>query len=142
MLSFLIVVLALSVSIALLGYLVIEIDVIERAEHKVLNDLQVARMVYANEIERIGQALRLVSPNGDNEALRERLSLHYLRYIEKADFGTLRSEIARAAVDKGHALGGTRIVPAAESAAIASTFPGLRRIDMAVLLELFEEVFH
>jgi peptidoglycan/LPS O-acetylase OafA/YrhL len=62
--SFLMVILVLSVAIAALGYRVIQKDVIESAERKVLNDLKVAEMVYTNEIERIGQALRLARPMG------------------------------------------------------------------------------
>ena len=69
--SFLMVILVLSVSIALLGYWVIQKDIIERAEQKVRHDLTTARTVYTAEIERIGEALRLVAPNGNLEALKE-----------------------------------------------------------------------
>ena len=63
LISFLLVIFVLSASTALLGYYVIQNDIIARAERKVLSDLKVARMVYAGEIERIGLGLRLVSPD-------------------------------------------------------------------------------
>ncbi|RPJ38616.1 MAG: hypothetical protein EHM35_04115, partial [Planctomycetaceae bacterium] len=62
LLSFLTLILVLSVPIAVLGYRVIKKDIIETAERKVLSDLMVAEMVYTGEIERIGQALRLAPP--------------------------------------------------------------------------------
>jgi len=48
------VIFVLSVSIAVLGYWVIQKDIIGREERKVRNDLITARTVYTNEIERIG----------------------------------------------------------------------------------------
>jgi len=107
--SFLLVIVALSASIAMLGYYVIKKDIFERTERKVLNDLKTARMVYAAEIERIGQGLRLISPDGDLEALRDRLDLHYLGYAPASQFQTLSSPIAQAVATGGQPLGGTRI---------------------------------
>ncbi len=112
--SFLFVIFVLSASTALLGYYVIQNDIIARAERKVLNDLKVARMVYTGEIERIGLGLKLVSPDDDVEQLKVRLNLHYLKRVEKADFAAIQSEIAQAAVAGGEAAGGTRIISRAE----------------------------
>jgi len=128
--SFLMVILVLSMSIALLGYWVIQKDIIERAERKVRNDLKTARMVYTAEIERIGQALRLVSPNGNIDALREKLNLHYLRYVEQPGFASLRSEIAKAAVKAAEPVGGTRIIPAPELALVGDHCPGSLPIEI------------
>lgn len=130
LISFLMVILVLSLSIALLGYWVIQKDIIGRVERKVRNDLTTARTVYTNEIERIGQALKLVTPNGDFEALKDRLNVHYLRYVPKAEFPGLRSEIARAALEKGQPVGATRIIPADELAALGGDFPGRTPIDI------------
>jgi len=118
--SFLMVILVLSLSIALLGYWVIQKDIIERAEQKVRRDLTTARTVYTAEIERIGQALRLVSPNGNIEALKDRLSVHYLRYVTREDFDSLRSKIARKAIETGdpNGVGGTRIIKGEELATL------------------------
>jgi signal transduction histidine kinase len=123
------VIFVLSISIALLGYWVIQKDIIERTDRKVINDLTTARTVYTAEIERIGQALKLVSPNGNIEALKDKLNVHYLRYVTAADFGSLRSEIAQAAVKKGKPVGGTRVISAAELAGMGD-FTGKEPIEV------------
>lgn len=127
--SFLMVVLVLSLSIALLGYWVIQKDIIERAERKVFNDLTTARTVYTAEIERIGMVLRLVSPNGNLDALKEKLNVHYLRYVTRENFGSLSSEIAKAAVRQGKPVGGTRII-AADEVATLGEFLGKAPIEI------------
>jgi two-component system NtrC family sensor kinase len=130
LLSFLVVILVLSVPIAALGYRVIKKDIIESAERKVLNDLTVAEMVYTGEIERIGQALRLAPPDDDIRALRDRLNLHYLRRVERPEFGRLASEIARAAVEEAKPVGGTRIISPQEVEAMADDVPGKVPIEI------------
>lgn len=122
--SFLVVVLTLSVSIALLGYYVTKRDIFERAERRVLNDLNAARMVYTAEIERIGQSLRLISPDGDAEDLRRKLDLHYLRYVPAEEFSSLPSELARLVVAEERALGGTRLMLAGELGSLPGDVPG------------------
>lgn len=129
--SFLMVILVLSISIALLGYWVLQKDIIGRADLKVRNDLTTGRMVYTGEIERIGQALKLVTPNGYIEALKKKLNVHYVRYATREEFGALRSEIARAAVKKGDpaGVGGTRVIGAEELATLGD-FPGEAPIEI------------
>ncbi len=129
LLSFLMVVLVLSISIALLGYWVIQKDIIGRTETKVRYDLTTARTVYTSEIERIGQALKLVTPNGDMEGLKDRLNVHYLRYVTAEGFGSLRSQIAKTAVERGKSIGGTRIVSPEELATMGD-FPGRLPIEI------------
>ncbi len=125
------VIFVLSISIALLGYWVIQKDVIGRADQKVRRDLTTARTVYTAEIERIGQALGLVSPNGNIKALKDKLNVHYLRYVASEDFNSLRSEIAREAVRKGdpNGVGGTRIIGVEELATLVD-FPGEVTIEI------------
>ena len=130
LLSFLLVIFALSVSIALLGYYVTERNIIARAERQVLNDLTAARMAYTAEIERIGQGLRLVSPGGDLEDLRGKLELHYLEWVDASAFERLPSRIAQVATLQGRALGGTRIMAPPELAAITGGFPGKQPIGI------------
>ncbi|MBN1505436.1 MAG: cache domain-containing protein [Sedimentisphaerales bacterium] len=130
LLAFLMVILVLAVPIAVLGYRVIEKDIIESAERKVLNDLTVAEMVYTSEIERIGQALRLASPGEDAGALRDRLNLHYLRRVERARFDELASEVARAAVTEARPVGGTRVISPQELAAMQGDIPGKVPIEI------------
>jgi signal transduction histidine kinase len=128
--SFLLVILVLSVPIAVLGYGVIQKNIIRRADRQVRDSINAAQIVYSGEIERIGEALKLVSPNGNVEALKTDLNLHYLRYVAKPDFGTLRSEIVRAAVQKGEPVGGTRIIPPEELATMPGEFPGKVPIEI------------
>jgi len=128
--SFLLVILVLSVPTAVLGYRVIQKNIIRRADLQVRDSINAAQIVYTGEIERIGEALKLVSPNGNLEALRNELNVHYLRYVVKADFGTLRSEIARAAVQKGEPVGGTRIISPEELATMPGEFPGKVPIEI------------
>lgn len=130
LLSFLVVILTLSVSIALLGYYVTKRDIFERAERKVLSDLKVAHMVYTAEIERIGQGLRLVSPDGDIDELRRKLDLHYLQYVPASEFAKLHSSLARAAATAGRALGGTRLVSSEELDSMPGDLAGKRPIPV------------
>lgn len=128
LISFLVVILTLSISIASLGYYVIQRDIFDRAQRKVLNDLKAARMVYTAEIERIGQSLRWVSPDEDTEEVRRKLDLHYLRYVPAGEFAALRSEVAQFAAAGGQAVGGTRLVSLEELDAMRGDFPGRRSI--------------
>lgn len=149
LLSFLMVILVLSVPVAGLGYWVIQNDIIRRAERKVRNDLKAARMVYRGEIERIGQALRLVSLERDLDTLRDDLNLHYLRYVERDAFESLRSEIARFVVESGQAKGGTRLIGREELGQMGSEFPTMeilptpmaRPTDRAVLDEVMAKEY-
>lgn len=129
LLSFLMVILVLSISIALLGYWVIQKDIIGRTDRKVIHDLATARTVYTAEIERIGQALKLVSPNGNIEALKDKLGVHYLCYVTVAELGSVRSEIARSAGEKARPVGGTRIISVEELATMGD-FPGKQPIEI------------
>jgi len=90
----------------------------------VRDSINAAEIVYTGEIERIGQALKLVLPNGNVEALRDELNVHYLRYVARQDFDSLPSEIARAAAKQGKAVGGTRIISSQELATIPDDVPG------------------
>lgn len=128
LLSFLMVILVLSASCALLGYFVTKKDIIERAESKVLNDLTAARMVYVTEIERIGQGLQLIAPGGDLDELRDKLGLHYLRRVSAADFNTLDSAIARVAAKQGRPQGGTRLIGLQELESMPDAFAGQQPI--------------
>jgi two-component system, NtrC family, sensor kinase len=126
------VILLLSVSIALLGYYVIRVDIAERGERKVGNDLKVARMVYTSEIERIGQGLMLVAPDGNIDDLKKKLNLHYLFRVERSGFAGLRSEIAQAAIARGEVCGGTRIISRDELKLMPTDFSGATPIPIIV----------
>lgn len=128
--SFLLVILVLSVPTAVLGYRMIQKNIIRRSGQQVRDSINAARIVYTGEIERIGEALKLVTPNGNLQALKNSLNVHYLQYVPRAGFGSLRSEIARAAVQRKEAVGGTRIISAEELATIPDDFPGKVPIEI------------
>ena len=132
LLSFLMVVFVLSVSCAMLGYYVMKNDIFERAERKVLNDLTTARLAYATEIERIGQGLQLIAPDGDLEELRRKLDLHYLRHVAASDFDRLHSRIAQVAAAEGRPQGGTRLIAEEEYDAMGADFAGKEPIPIQV----------
>jgi two-component system NtrC family sensor kinase len=61
LLSFLAVTVAFGLLVAALGYFVIENDIIERAQHKVKNDLNSAREIYQQEVGRVRDVVRLTA---------------------------------------------------------------------------------
>ena len=125
LLSFLLVILVLSVPTAVLGYRVIQKNIIRRADRQVRRQHQCgAEIVYTGEIERIGEALKLVPPKENVEALKERAERALPAARGEADFGTLRSEIARVAVQRGKPVGGTRIVSRRRAGGDAGRVPG------------------
>ena len=56
LLSFLLVILVLSVPTAVLGYRVIQKNIVRRADRQVRDSINAAQIVYNGEIERIGEA--------------------------------------------------------------------------------------
>jgi two-component system NtrC family sensor kinase len=130
LLSFLLVIFVLSVPTIVLGYRVVQKNIIRRADRQVRDSIHAAEIVYTGEIERIGEALKLVSQKENVEAMKEELNVHYLRYVPKADFGTLRSEIAKTAVHQGEPMGGTRLISSEELAGMSSELPGRLPIEI------------
>ena len=108
--SFLAVILVLSVLIFALGHWVINKDIIERAQSQVDNYLDGARSVYDAEIERIGNAMSLVSYDQDLEKLRIKMNLDYLFKVQPEDAGNHPSRIVCKVFSEQVPAGGTRIV--------------------------------
>jgi len=128
--SFLLVILVLSVPTAVLGYRVIQTNIVRRAERQVRDSIHAAQLAYTGEIERIGEALKLVSPNGNFETLWNELNVHYLMFVARQDFDALPSEIARAAVERGTSVGGTRLILPEELATMAGESAGKAPIEI------------
>ena len=61
LMSFFIVIAVLGLSIAILGFYVIKNDIIERVQDKVKNDLNSAREVYSEEIEKVKNVVRFTA---------------------------------------------------------------------------------
>ncbi|MDD5491740.1 MAG: cache domain-containing protein [bacterium] len=120
--SFLSVILVLGISIALLGYYVIQKDIIERTQQQVKNDLQVAHMVYAGELESMKQAFSVIRYITTLDELKSRLGLDYLYIINASEGNNVPSEIARQAA-QGKSIGGTRVIEKDE----------LRKLDLSLV---------
>lgn len=108
------VILLLSVLVALIGYYVVNRDIIERAQSKVRNDLQAARTVYSREISAIQNCLRFYRPGIDPAEIQEISDMDYVFAVAAHDFDGLRSEIAIRAAESGRGVGGSRIMSAVE----------------------------
>ncbi|MDD4879833.1 MAG: cache domain-containing protein [Candidatus Omnitrophica bacterium] len=108
--SFVIVILALGVSIALLGFYLINNDVIKRAQNQVKNDLNVAHLVYNNELDIIQRSFSVVRSLSDPAERRGRLELDYFYVLNKDEAARSGSEIVKEAF-RGKSTGGTRLIP-------------------------------
>ncbi|MBN1124921.1 MAG: cache domain-containing protein [Sedimentisphaerales bacterium] len=109
-LSFVTVVAVLGLCIFSLGYSVIQTQILQRVQKDVQRDLRSARSVYQTEIDRIGQAFELVSPEQDLDTLRNKLRLHYLFLVPANQATHNPSAIVGEAFDKQTPVGGTRII--------------------------------
>jgi len=109
-LSLLAVIVVLGLPVALLGRYVVEHDIIAKVQAEVTRDLSAARFFYNQEIEGIGERMRLADLSGDPKAAREKLRLHYLVAIDGDKAAQAGSEIVRAAYAKKEGVGGTRLI--------------------------------
>jgi two-component system, NtrC family, sensor kinase len=112
--SFLAVMLVIGLPVALLGHYVVKRYIIANVQQEVGKSLAAARFFYTQEIERIGERMRLAEVNGDREKLRQKLGLDYLLVADRDEAGVVSSEIVRAAFARKEAVGGTRIISHAE----------------------------
>ncbi len=110
LIAFFLIILILSLLIGLLGFYVINEDIIERAQEQVENDLKAARFFYNAEIEKIQKELKLATLNQDLNDIEKKLDLDYLKIINAEDINNVSSEIAKKALKKGRGIGGTRLI--------------------------------
>lgn len=108
-LSFFAVICVVVVSVAVLGYTIINSNVIQRAQRQIKNDLKVARWAYNTEIDRIRLAFNLVGPSNELEKLKDKIGLDYISVVDRSGLSDVRSEVVRAAFE-GKALAATRII--------------------------------
>jgi len=130
LLSFFMIIAVISLSIVLLGFYIIKADIMDRAQQKVRNNLRAARSVYNAEINRIGDAFTLVSFEDELDKLKQKMNLHYLRSVDRADIEDVRSEIVHAAFEKGQSLGGTRLIHGEELTRLNGGMVQKTRIDI------------
>ena len=130
--SFIGVILVLSSMIALLGYYVIQREIMGRVDAEVGQALEAARWFHAGEIERIGEGFRLAGIQGqsDTARLKQHLNLHYLVRMETPDPCSVPSEIARSAIAHRGPASGTRIISAEELGRIDPNLAQGRLIEL------------
>lgn len=102
LISFQTVIVAFGLLVAVLGYIVIEKDIIDRAQRKVNNDLNSAREIYQQEVGRIRDVVRLTAmrfflregiAEDDMESIL--LELERIRVLESLDVLTLADASGR-----------------------------------------------
>ncbi len=94
---------------ALLGYHVINKDIIDRTQAEVRRGLEAAHAYFYGEIFLIEQAFNLVDDYSDPEGFKQKVGLDYIRIVERKDRESNPSEIVRRAFF-GIGLGGIRII--------------------------------
>ncbi|MCK4999810.1 MAG: cache domain-containing protein [Anaerohalosphaera sp.] len=106
------IVIVLGLFIFLLGFSLIKTNVIGRAQQQLEHDLASARYVYSSDIERIGDAFKLTTPDCDIDKLnlKAKTGLDYIRVVNADKIGNIKSEIAAAAIRQKTGLGGTRLI--------------------------------
>ncbi|MDH7598456.1 MAG: cache domain-containing protein [Sedimentisphaerales bacterium] len=111
---FLAVIAVMACPVVMLGYHIISRQMMRRVDAEVYRALGAARFFYNLQLDRIGEALRLVGIDRrrDIEDLKTFLDLHYLVRCE--DLSSVTSPIARAAISQRRPVVGTRIIPKTE----------------------------
>ena len=110
LISFGLVVVSVASMIALLGYFVLQRDIIDRAEAAVVRDLQTARKFYEDEIRRIGESLEWILGTEINGLFVEKADLDYVEVVALEDMPRCTNEIVLAALERKQGAGGTRLM--------------------------------
>jgi len=126
-LSFFLIIVALCVCTFLLGFYIIQTDILARARAQVNHDLVSTRTVFAGEMKSIKKFFDVVDFKGDIENLRTSLGLDYLYIIDKSNVDKHHSEIVQEAYVDGSCYG-VRIIGLEEL-----KFMGKRCLEKSVL---------
>lgn len=121
--GFLVIILAIALSLAVLGITIIKKNIFGRTQENLDLNLRTAQTFYHDEIERMSEAIRLIQPDLDSETLRQRMGLDYLKRLDREQALAGSDEIVFSAMEQGRGVGGTRILPPEE---VASLDEGLR----------------
>lgn len=127
--SFFLIIFVMSFFIALFRIYVIKINIIERAQNEVKNNLRAARSVYQSEIEKMKLGFNLVSRLENIHELQEKLGLDYIKVVDKSEENKLTSEIVKSAFS-GIPIGGTRIVESVELKSLGEDFYSRAKIEI------------
>ncbi|MDD5730053.1 MAG: cache domain-containing protein [Candidatus Omnitrophica bacterium] len=107
--SFLIVIFVMSFFISLFRIYLIKINIVERAQNEVKNNLKAARTVYNSELEKIKTAFSIISRTDDLQDLKKKIGLDYLYVINREQAAGVKNEIVKQAFE-GRPSGGSRII--------------------------------
>ncbi len=107
--SFFAVIAVLGLFMGLLGFYVIDKDIIQKARKEVKDGLIAARAEYTGKIAKIHNGMNLISPGDDLGVMRDKIGLDYLYFVQESEKAGVKSEIAQRAF-AGVRLGGTRII--------------------------------
>ncbi|MFA5117597.1 MAG: cache domain-containing protein [Candidatus Omnitrophota bacterium] len=119
--SFFLVIGVMGLSIALLRTYVIKVDIIDRAQTQVKNDLKAARAVFDNELDMMQKMFSMLPAADRVVELKDRLGLDYLRVATLENKARLLSDVARLAFS-GRSLGASRIIDKEELLEIGAEF--------------------
>ena len=120
----------LGICILGLGFYVIQKDIFERTQNRVVRSLESARIFYEEEINRIGESLERTNLREDAEILKEKLRLHYIYKIPVEQAMQNPSNIVRAAAAQSKPIGGTRIISEAELSTMSEDIQNRARIKI------------
>ena len=98
-LSFFLIISALCVCTFLLGFYIIQTDIINRAREQVNHDLVSTKTVFSGEMESIRAFFNVVDFGGDIDQLRKAMGLDYLYVVDRDTAQNHPSEIVRKALN-------------------------------------------
>ena len=107
--SFFMILVALSVCTFMLGFYIIKIDIIKRAQKQVNHDLISAQSIYKSEINSIKTFFDVVTIDENLYELKQKLGLDYLFVVNASDIPSHKSEIVRKAFKEKTSMG-SRII--------------------------------
>jgi len=114
---------------ALFGYGIIKSNVLKRAQKQVQFDIQTARVVYNNVLEKVAVSFTSLPKPQAPLLLKQQLGLDYLYVVNTPSAGAPASEIIREAL-AGRPCGGSRIIDSCELARLGGSLAMQARIDV------------
>jgi signal transduction histidine kinase len=111
MLSLLYVILFLGLCISVFGYFVVKKYIYQSAQEKVIQDLEIVREAYDQQLEEMQMAFNMINERTNLGLTRKYLSLDYLYWVPRSQKGKVGSEIVQKVFATAQDTGATRIIP-------------------------------
>ncbi|MDP8259903.1 MAG: cache domain-containing protein [Candidatus Gygaella obscura] len=125
--SFVVIIIVFAVLVSILGFYVIQNDIIARAKNEVENAIDAAETVYKSELDKIKTALLIREDN--LEVLKDIIGLDYIYEVDIKDKSNIKSQIARFAFN-GRGYGATRVIDKEELDSLFSGLADRLKIDI------------